>query len=162
PRKRCDCCRRSRRRPPATRPCSCRARGTTPRPSPPPRDREGSRSRAGTTSTTRSGSCSRRVRAAGGVADKFPDPPRATTRDVQLVRPARADFIGMAVWTSKGSHTLHLDYRPRARHLYWPACWLLEGTLGLLLWAAVRAGRARAVRRSQLAQTRPLELHPRG
>jgi hypothetical protein len=61
-----------------------------------------------------------------------------------------AEFVGMAVRVGAGRHVLRLDYRPLARRLYWPACFLLEGALVLLLTAALRARRSAGACRSGL------------
>jgi hypothetical protein len=59
------------------------------------------------------------------------------TVDGRPVRPARTNIAGMGLPLRRGTHSLEMVYRPRARRLYWPACWLLEGTLLALLGAAL-------------------------
>jgi hypothetical protein len=54
--------------------------------------------------------------------------------DGQPVNPARANWVCQAFAVSPGRHHVDLEYRPRARRYFWPACWLTEAALaGLLL-----------------------------
>jgi hypothetical protein len=67
------------------------------------------------------------------------DPLWRVTVDGQRAHPVRAELLGMALPVRAGPHVLQMDYRPLARRLYWPACFLLEGAVALLLVGALRA-----------------------
>ncbi len=71
------------------------------------------------------------------------DPLWKVTVDGQAVQPTRANFTGMGLHLTQGRHTIRLDYQPLARRLYWPASFLLEATLLLLLIIAWRTRRKR-------------------
>ena len=66
------------------------------------------------------------------------DPLWHLTIDNQLVQDVQADTIGMAIQVPQGKHIVRMDYQPLARHLYWPACFLLEGLLITLVVLATR------------------------
>jgi hypothetical protein len=57
-----------------------------------------------------------------------------------------ANVVSMTTPISAGTHRVVLDYRPLARSLYGPACWLLEASLAAALLVIWRA-RARSSRR---------------
>ncbi len=79
------------------------------------------------------------------------DPLWQVTLDGQPTRPTRANFVGTALRVTAGRHRVAMEYRPLARRLYWPACWLLEAVLAGLLVAAVRLRRAAAASGGQPA-----------
>jgi WXXGXW repeat (2 copies) len=64
------------------------------------------------------------------------------TVDGQRVRAAQANFAATGLPLRRGTHSLEMVYWPPSRRLYWPVCWLLEGTLAALLTAALLAGPA--------------------
>jgi hypothetical protein len=66
------------------------------------------------------------------------DPQWKVTVDGVVVAPLRANFAGMAVRVARGRHVLHLDYWPRARHMYWWSCLFLEATVVILGTQAFR------------------------
>jgi hypothetical protein len=54
--------------------------------------------------------------------------------DGLAVNPSRANWMCMAFEASAGKHHVELEYRPRARRYFWPACWLTEAALlGLMI-----------------------------
>jgi Bacterial membrane protein YfhO len=53
----------------------------------------------------------------------------------------RANMVRMAVPVPPGKHLVKLSYRPLGRRLFWPACWLLEGTLLVVGAAAFLSSR---------------------
>jgi hypothetical protein len=63
--------------------------------------------------------------------------------DGRPVDPLRADFAGMAVPVTRGTHRLAMEFRPLARALYQPASLALELLLLLLGAAAVSTERGR-------------------
>jgi hypothetical protein len=64
------------------------------------------------------------------------DPRWKVKVDGKPVNPSRANMMCLAVPVAAGSHRVDLEYRPRARRWFWPACWLTEAMLaGLLLLA---------------------------
>ena len=74
-------------------------------------------------------------------------------------RDARAaNFIATALHVDGGTHELRMSYRPRARVLYGPACFLLVATVVFLVFASVRS---EAVPRSASGGT-PDGIVPRG
>ncbi len=75
------------------------------------------------------------------------DPAWEITVDGKEVEPVRANVVTMAIPVTAGEHNIHVEYRPLARKLYWPASLLLEvtlvGLLGVGLGLFQRFGRAR-------------------
>ncbi|HLW66261.1 MAG TPA: YfhO family protein [Gemmataceae bacterium] len=64
------------------------------------------------------------------------DPRWKVSVDGKPVNPSRANVMCMAIPASAGKHRVDLEYRPRARRWFWPACWLTEATLvGLMIFA---------------------------
>jgi hypothetical protein len=64
------------------------------------------------------------------------DPRWKVRIDGRSVNPSRANMMCMALPVAAGPHCVELEYRPRARRYFWPACWLTELALaGLLLLA---------------------------
>jgi hypothetical protein len=71
--------------------------------------------------------------AAGGVyLPQLYDPLWRITVDDQRVDPVSANFVGMAFPIAEGAHRIHMEYRPLARRLYWPACLAVEAMLLVL------------------------------
>lgn len=68
------------------------------------------------------------------------DPIWKLTVDGKPAQAVQANFIGMATSMKAGQHTVQMDYRPLARSLYWPASFLLEIVLLILLFIAIRSG----------------------
>ena len=73
------------------------------------------------------------------IAQLF-DPAWRIDIDGHPARPRRAEHMLMAVPVDAGAHRLEMEYRPRARRMYWPASTLLLATCAGLLIAAQRAG----------------------
>jgi hypothetical protein len=69
------------------------------------------------------------------------DPAWRFTLDGRPVRAARADYLGTAVPVQTGRHRLRASFRPISRQLFWPACWILEASLLVLVTGACLAGR---------------------
>jgi hypothetical protein len=64
--------------------------------------------------------------------------------DGQPVNPSRANWMCQAFPVSAGAHRVELEYRPRARRILWPLCWLTEAALvGLLVLAWKNRNRLR-------------------
>jgi hypothetical protein len=83
------------------------------------------------------------------------DPYWRVTVDGRPVRPARAEFMSMGLPVRGGVHQVAMQYRPPSRSLYWPACWLLEGALALLLGGAAFSRAAAARRAGERRATAP-------
>lgn len=66
------------------------------------------------------------------------DPVWRVTVDGKPASVVRANLTGMALRIAGGPHEVRMSYRPLARALYWPAAFVLEGALLLLLFLAVR------------------------
>ena len=67
------------------------------------------------------------------------DPAWRIEVDGRPVEPRRAEHMLMAIPVDAGTRTVQMEYRPRARRLYWPASALLLATCAGLLVAARRA-----------------------
>jgi hypothetical protein len=65
------------------------------------------------------------------------DPLWRVTVDGASVRPERAELVRMRVPLEAGRHVVVMEYQPKARRLYKSACFLLEVSLGLLLFAGL-------------------------
>jgi hypothetical protein len=61
------------------------------------------------------------------------DPLWHWTVDGEPTPVARANCVGTALAVRSGQHVIEMSYQPLARALYWPASFLLEGVLLLLL-----------------------------
>jgi Bacterial membrane protein YfhO len=66
------------------------------------------------------------------------DPRWKVKVDGKPVNPSRANMMCMTIPASAGKHRVDLEYRPRARRWFWPACWLTETTLAGLMILAMK------------------------
>jgi hypothetical protein len=87
------------------------------------------------------------------------DPLWRATVDGQRATLLRANVFCTAVPICQGRHVLKLSYWPLSRRLFWPACWLLEGTL-LVLGTAVLLSRQRSPIHSRAPQRVARAGHP--
>jgi len=69
------------------------------------------------------------------------DPTWKVILDGQPARPVQANVAGMGLPLATGRHSIHMEYRPLARRLYWSACALLCLTL---LTLGIIAGRSKS------------------
>jgi hypothetical protein len=75
------------------------------------------------------------------------DPAWRVVVDGTAVAPWRAEHMLMAVPVSAAARTLEMDYRPRARALYWPTAALVVATAAGLAAASARSARSAAGKR---------------
>jgi hypothetical protein len=74
------------------------------------------------------------------------DPCWHVSIDGQAFAIAPANVVSMTTPIAAGTHRVVLDYRPFARNLYGPACWLLEAFFAAVLLVVWRARASRASR----------------
>jgi hypothetical protein len=77
------------------------------------------------------------------------------TIDGSSVHAAQADYIGTAVPVRAGRHHLRARFQPVSRQWFWPACWILEASLLVLLIGA----RVSWSRRVEPRRTRSTQRH---
>jgi hypothetical protein len=92
------------------------------------------------------------------LLNQLHDPAWRFTVDGRPVHAARADYLGTAVPVRAGRHRLRASFQPVSRRLFWPACWILEASLLVLVIGACRAGR-RTVRVAGRPEVTGVRVH---